>query len=376
MKKIIITYATAGIGHKKAAFAIRDALSAKKNSDIIIKIIDILEYSNAFFRKSYPTIYLLLINRLILLWGFFYYILDNRCIHNILFPIRRFLHIINCRRLIKFILNEKPDIIISTHFLTPDICLYIKNKYKINISVVTVITDYRAHSFWVSKGTDIYIVADKVTARDLVEKWGISKDKIHALGIPVEPKFALTHDRNFFRKKFDISGDSLVLLLIGGGYGVGPMLGLLTDLEKRSLRLTVITVCGHNKKLFSDIEKFKISAKFLKVTNFSYIENVDEVMAASDLYIGKPGGISITEAFTQDLPLVLIRPIPGQETRNARFIAENKIGVICKNLFEVSNTIEGFAKSKENLLEMKKNIERIKKPKAASAIADFIINNA
>ena len=339
-RKILITYATAGVGHKKASLAIKAALENKK-TDFDIKFINVLDYTNSFFKKSYPSIYLLLVNRLILLWGFLYYLSDFKIVHNLAYPLRQLSGVLNSVRFVKFLLEFKPDIVIATHFLTADICTYVKQKYKIKMRVINVVTDYRIHSFWIADGVDMYIVGHEETKTDLIKKWGIEAYKIKVMGIPVEPKFSIKHDKDFFRKKLNLPSDSFVVLLIGGGYGVGPILKILKVLNKSLLRqaqgdgeqakrvepsiprlrsgLSVMTVCGHNKRLYNRVNAFSEKTN-LDIKNYAYVDNVDELMAASDVYVGKAGGISTTEALALDLPLIFVRPIPGQEKRNAKLI--------------------------------------------------------
>lgn len=382
-KKILITYATAGVGHKKASLAIKAVLENKKR-DFDIKFINILDYTNSFFKKSYPSIYLLLVNKLILLWGFLYYLSDFKIVHNLVYPLRQFSGVLNSMRFVKFLLEFKPDIVVATHFLTADICTYVKQKYKIKMKVINIVTDYRIHSFWIADGVDTYIVGHQETRMDLLKKWRVPSEKIKVMGIPVEPKFSVKHDKNFFRKKLNLPSDSFVVLLIGGGYGVGPILKILKILNKSILRqaqdfalrqdsgLSVITVCGHNRSLYNKVNTFAKKIN-LTIRNYAYVDNIDELMAASDVYIGKAGGISTTEALNQDLPLIFVRPIPGQESRNADLMTRGGAGVRLKKVNDMVEIIEGLRHSEERVKAFKENINNMKKINAANDIADFVV---
>lgn len=370
-KKILIAYATAGIGHKKAAFAIRDALSAAQKG-LPIDTIDVLDYTNILFKKAYPSIYLTLINKLVLIWGLLYYMLDSKLLFLLFLPLRKMLHILNSVRLIKFLIEFKPDMVISTHFLMADLCAYVKKKYRIKIHVMNVITDYKPHSFWISEGVDTYIVAHEETKDQLLKKWAIPERRVKVTGIPIEPKFSIEHDRDVFRKKLDIAQDRFVVLVLSGGYGVGPIFEMLTLMNGLDLPLSIIVVCGHNKKLFTKIEHFKKDAA-IHILNLGYVDNVDELMAASDVYIGKAGGISTTEALALDLPLIFIRPIPGQESRNADLIVKKGAGLRLKSIYEIESVLRKLQSAKGEINRLKDNIRKIKKPDAARYIADLAI---
>lgn len=372
-KKVLITYATAGIGHKKASIAIKAALDKKKNEDLDVRIIDVLDFTNAFLKKIYISVYIILVNHIVLVWAILYYLLDFRIIHCFLYPLRRMSHLLNFRKLMTFMLEFKPDVVISTHFLTADLCYYLRKKYGLKFHLINVITDYRAHSFWVADNIDTYIVAHEKTRMDLMQKWGVDSNRIKIMGIPAEPKFSIKHDKKSIRDKLGLPLDQFTILLMGGGYGVGPILKILKILEDSKLSLSLLIVCGHNKKLYDGINNFNKNP-FLYIKNYQFVDNVDELMAASDVYVGKAGGINTTEALAQDLPIIFVRPIPGQEKRNARLIVDSDAAIRLRRIADLVDIIKELMESKEKIKLIKENINRIKRPDAASDIADFIVS--
>lgn len=369
-KKILIAYATAGIGHKKASLAINGALEGL-GLDADIKLIDVLDYTQPFFKKLYPCIYLLLIRRLIYLWGFLYYLLDFKIVYLLSGPFRRALHLLNSARLSKFILEYKPDVIVSTHFLLPDVCENLKKRHNLKCHLINVITDYRAHSFWISPAVDTYVVGHKKVSDELVAKWGILEDKIKVLGIPVEQKFSILQDKALLRKEMRIASDAFVAMFLSGGYGVGPLIRMLEALNTVDFSLTAITICGHNKRLHNKVEAFKKNAK-INVINFGFVDNIDRLMCVSDICIGKPGGISITEALAQNLPFIFVRPIPGQERGNVNLLAKAGTGILLKKITNILTIIKDLRCSAEKINTMKERIRRIRKPNAAADIALYV----
>jgi processive 1,2-diacylglycerol beta-glucosyltransferase len=63
-----------------------------------------------------------------------------------------------------------------------------------------------------------------------------------------------------------------------------------------------------------------------------YTTAMDEYMAASDLIVGKPGGLTTSEALASGLVFVIVSPIPGQEERNADHLLEEGAAIRCNNL--------------------------------------------
>jgi len=373
MKKILITYATAGVGHKKAAFAVRDAL-VQGNNDCIVEMIDVLDRTNAFFRRSYPVSYLILINRMIYLWQFLYYFLDLTFVHRVFYYPRVLSHIMNSLPLIRYVREFKPDVVISTHFLMPDVALYLKKRYGMKMRVINVITDYRVHSFWVSGGVDTYMVAYEETKKDLVGKWGIPEKAVIQTGIPVEPKFSLKHDRAYFRRQHSIPEDAFVILLLSGGYGMGPVFETLKALERAGVPLTVLVICGHNEALCRKVDLLAKSSG-IKIINHSYVNNIDELMAVSDLYIGKAGGISTSESLVMNLPCVFIRPIPGQESRNADLVVSGGAGVTVKHIGEISSIVKELFDDRSKIEKMRQKSALLAKPNASRDIALFALRS-
>ena len=50
-------------------------------------------------------------------------------------------------------------------------------------------------------------------------------------------------------------------------------------------------------------------------------------MAAADLLIGKPGGLTTSEALAAGLPVAVVSPYPLQEEANANFLLEHGAGL-------------------------------------------------
>lgn len=357
-KKVLITYATAGIGHRKAAQAIAEAFESK-HREIEVKLIDVLDYTNLIFKEAYCVIYLFLVNRFTFLWGFLYYSFNFKFMHFLFHPLRRAVHILNSRRFIKFLMDYKPDIVVSAHFLPADICYYLKKKHKMNMHVINVITDYRAHSFWVSSGVDTYIVGHSRVKEELVNKWGREGVNIKVFGIPVEPKFSIMHNRTLLKERLGIKTDSFTVLLLSGGYGVGPVVRILEMLDKASFPLAAIAVSGHNKKLHKKVEVFRRRSR-IRILNLGFVNNIDELMAASDICIGKAGGISTSEAFSQDLPFIFVKPIPGQEMANADLFTHLGMAIRLKKMNRLLEVVEGLKFSPGKMALLREKIKRVK----------------
>ena len=85
-------------------------------------------------------------------------------------------------------MEMQPDVVVSTHFLSSDIVSFLKRRRHLRSRLITVITDFGVHPFWLSPATDCYCVASEAT-RDILKAAGVPSEIIRVTGIPVDPKF-------------------------------------------------------------------------------------------------------------------------------------------------------------------------------------------
>lgn len=367
MRKILIIYATAGIGHKKAAIAVKKALDEMAPKDTEVTMIDALDYTNKFFKWSYLESYLLMVNKLPTFWGIMYYLTDNYFINIVVSKIRRINNWMNSGKLIKLINDTKPDVIISTHFFASEVVGDLKNRTKCSTRLITVVTDYRLHLWWIAKCTDFYVVANDDTGQELL-RVGVMKEQIKAIGIPVEPVFSKKLDRKAIFDKTGLNDGVFTVLVIGGGFGVGPIEAIVKEVGKLSVKVQMAVVCGHNDDLVRKIETLKPTIS-CDVKALGFIDNVYEYMEISDVLISKSGGITVSESLAKELPMIVISPIIGQETRNCDFLVKHRAAFRISGVDKLRPIVEDLVLHPDKDKSMKESIGRIKKPMACFDIA-------
>ena len=369
MKKILIVYATAGIGHKKASMAVKKAYEEMALPDTEVTLIDALDYTNNFFKWSYLQAYLLMVNKLPTFWGLCYYLTDNPFVDLFVSGLRRINNWANSKKLVKLILDMKPDVVISTHFFPSEVIADLKKKGVAHSKLVTVITDYRVHAWWIAEGTDYYIVASDDVKHELEDR-KVDPSIIKVMGIPIEPVFSRHLDRANIFKATGLRDDLFTILVIGGGFGVGPIEGIVKVMAGIKRDLQAAVVCGRNEELVKKIEQLKLDLKLnIKVTGF--IDNVYEYMEISDILISKSGGITVSESLAKDIPMAIISPIIGQETANCNFLIKNGAAIKVNRLEDLKGALEGLLNDPMKLDGMKESIKRIKKPNSAYDVARF-----
>lgn len=365
-KKVLILSAAVGAGHLRAAEALEKAF-VKENAAGEIKNIDVLNYTNPLFRRLYGKAYLDMVNTMPEVLGWMYDSLDKPWENE-----RRRLALdrLNTKPLIKFLKDYKPDIAVCTHFLPAEIISWLKAKGKISFPQAIVVTDFDAHAMWLCHHFEHYFVALEET-RVHLEKLGIPAEKITVSGIPIDPVFAETKDKSAMREKYGLENDKLTILVSAGGFGVGKIEHLLQALADLQTPAQILAVCGRNEELKTKLEKLsreKLNNQRITFKPIGFTTAMDEYMSAADLIVGKPGGLTTSEALAKGLIFVVVNPIPGQEERNSDHLLEKGCAIKCNNLPTLAYKIDEFLNDKTRFQAMKENVFRLARPNAAVEI--------
>ncbi len=359
--KILIIHASAGAGHTKAAEAVLNGI--KETTDWQVTLVDILDFTYPFYKKLYQKGYAVLVSRFSWLWGIFFELTDVVWLRGIVRIIRRMINHMNTRGLIRYLEKEKFDDVISTHFFSNEVLGYLKRNRMINARIVSIVTDFDVHSIWLAEGIDQYAVASDFTKERLVQL-GVAGEKIKVSGIPVDRKFCVKRDRNALRDALGLRRDLFTVLVATGSFGIGPIEEIITALNG----FQILVVCGHNQHLFKSLSQKK--QEFLKVNGL--VNNMDELMAAADVMITKPGGLSISEALVSHLPLIFFNAIPGQETHNIEVLKKYSIGLSRCSIVQMVQELKKFQASPELLSAAQNNTQRLARPNAVSEIIALI----
>ncbi len=357
---ICVIHATAGAGHKKAAEAIYNGLKAAGESVVIV---DALDYTNPFFKHSYPTSYVFLVTNLPHAWQFFFYFLDIPYLQPLVYLIRRIYNGINTIALQKWVVAQNFDVIVCTHFMSAQVIGLMKKQGRIKAKVICAVTDFDVHRIWVNPGIDYYTVACDFT-RDKVIGLGIDPACVHVTGIPTDERFGQSYDRAALRRKLGWDEKAFTVLIATGSFGMGPIKELIDGLGDHQLAV----VCGHNKDLYQSLS----SKSNARTHILGLVNNMYELMAASDVMVTKPGGLSVAEALSVGLPMVFFSAIPGQETGNIRVLKSYGAGDDQQAVPDIIRTISQFSSDDKLLDERKSNMAVLSKPHSVRDIIRVI----
>ena len=372
LRKVLLLSASAGAGHVRAAEAIEKAFKEDANGDgREVHHLDILNYTNKVFRHLYSKAYIDLVNKLPEVPGWVYDKLDKPWKNE-----RRRLALdkLNTRPLVKLLRGYQPDLIVCTHFLPAEIVSWLKAKERLASRQVIIVTDFDVHAMWLVHHYEHYFVAID-EARAYLEALGIPARKITVSGIPIDPVFAKRKDKQEMRAKHGLAPDRTTILLSAGGFGVGSVDALIASLLPLQHRAQVVAICGRNEELKKRLQKLAARAKpdaTVLLKPFGYTKEMDELMTASDLVLGKPGGLTTSEALAKGLVFVIVNPIPGQEERNSDHLLEGGVGIRCNNLPVLSYKLDKLLADPKRFASMQERARRLGRPAAAKEIVDRI----
>ena len=365
LRRLLILSASYGEGHQQAALAVRDALM-EENPDLDLQIVDYLEMVHPMLNSVARYCYMKSVRFAPALYGLFYKGTSRIAPSSL---IQRRLNHLGYEDLAEYLSTYKPDVILSTFPTPAGVVSMLKEQGLIDIPAATVITDHAIHSQWIHHYTDHYFVGSEHVKRGLMIR-GVDERRISVTGIPVRPAFLAANNRAEVRAKLGLEDDYPTLLIMGGAYGVlGDIVQICEELFQSDRRAQLIVVCGRNEKLRQTIEQLSKDAKN-PVWVFGFTREVHELMAVSDLIVTKAGGLTISEALAMELPMLLYRPIPGQETQNATFLVKSRVAVLARTRRQVLGHIDRLLRDDgTRLRRMRVNTNTIRKVTAARDIA-------
>lgn len=369
-KKIVILYAALGGGHFKAAEAIKNYILENKPG-CSVEMLDALKYANKAVDKIIINSYVNMARYSPELWGNIYKLSAKQySVANFSNAVQRLLSL----KLVKYLNEQKPDIIISTHPFITEMCAILKKKNQVNSKLNVIITDYASHRFWELKPEfiDNYFVANNEIKYKMGFN-GIDLNKIHVTGIPVSPAFLKKYDKEKIYEEFGLDKNKKTVLIFGGGeYGLSNVKTFYKGLIDTDLDIQIVTVAGKrqkSQKMFADIA----NGSNKKVIILGYTTKVPELMNIADLIISKPGGLTTTEIITTHVPFAIINPIPGQEEENAEFLEQKGVAVWLKKHDKIEEELYKILNDPEKLQKMKINARLLAKKNSTRDICETLL---
>jgi len=367
--RLLVLYASAGAGHMQAARAISQA--AEECPSITAKNIDILDHTPAYFKKLYRGSYLEIVRRIPELWGYLFHRSYKYKKPTITSRLHHSIGNMHLAPLVKYVKEFKPDALVFTHFLGWEALGKLKRTKGFNIPFYCIVTDFTIHSFWISKHVHKYYVATEGEKR-ILNSHKVNSKNIMLSGIPVSPKFAKPFSKASLRKKLKLKQGLPMALMISGRYNLSGYEQLMLSFKDVRKPLQIVALAGKNKALLERLKKIGKRLKQHKVTVYGIVDNMHELMQASDIVVSKPGGLTTSEVLASKTLMGVIDPIPGQEMRNTDYLLESGVAIRIHDMETGGFKIGDLLQSKRRLEGMRRHLKYVSRPRAAYNIVSDI----
>lgn len=371
-KRILLTYAMYGNGHRAIAQYI-ESYFKQQDPELEILAIDLLKYSTPilggvsqkvtdFFLLKFPTG-----------WSFIYNLFDTKISSAI--ANQTSLSLFKNKKMKKVIEDFNPDLTISTHFFGSSLIDYYNRKGVIRSKLITVVTDYEAHSLWLKgyKREQAIVVGDKDEVNYLIKK-GVEKSKIKPIGIPINPIVNSDFDVIKATKKYGFTGERPICLFFGGGGNGGTLsLPYIRKIIKSNLKIDFIYVAGKNQDSKEKVDKWIADYNAKNIKTLGYVNNVPELLQICDFVVSKPGGAQSTESLYFKKPIIMINCSGGQEVANYRYFVKNGYGRHFRTLYMFNKFIKKISDDPSVIEKMKQNMAKNKNDKAMEKLYDIAV---
>lgn len=362
---VLILSVSAGGGHGRAAFAIKEKLEQRYPGSRCL-IVDTLKYINPIVNKLIIGSYLNAVRKTPQIYGKLYKVSENGySICDLSKTVNKLLSF----GIINLINEYDPSAIVCTHPFPLQMLSSLKIKNRIDVPSVGILTDFVVHPLWFHDCVDAYIVDHENMKVQMASK-GIPDETIYAYGIPTSSEFLVKKDRKTVLGQLGLD-DMLTVLIMGGSLGYGEIENVYLSLLNSERNIQIVVLTGKNQKLKHQLEKYALDTR-KKASIVGYTNNVSDYMDAADFLITKPGGMTISEALIKQIPILVMSPIPGQEEGNANYLIKNGAAARILDNNCADKLVDYLAGNPLRMMQMKEAAKLLSRPYASENIVNLL----
>lgn len=367
--KILILTISLGQGHNSVANCIAKQLNLMGQENIII---DMYEYISPLLKEIMSRGYLFTMDsaaKLRPLAKEVYHLNENRQIDSDELSISSIIKHFQASELRKFIDHYRPDVIICTQVYTAQVVALLKGSGCTNAFSIGIVTDFTIQTYWQDTLELDFIVTATSQLEYQLKQRGIPPQKMLPFGIPIDSKFKTKMPTAAARRSLGLSESLPTMLIMGGSMGFGKIDDEIQELDMLDFDFQCMVVCGSNNKLFNKLTSIK-SAHCFQI--YSYTNQIDMMMSASDLIITKPGGVTTSEALVMGLPIIIVNPIPGMEERNTEFLCATGAAINVTKTFTLAEAVSLVLHYPQNKQRLSQAALSLSQPDSTLTLCSFI----
>ncbi|MBI4369680.1 MAG: hypothetical protein HY547_05575 [Elusimicrobia bacterium] len=368
-KKVLILYAARGSGHEAAAKALASAFETNLGWGVHC---DSLMTPGSLTPPIVKFFYQLTVAKTPYLWNHVY---NNRFYFSMIRRLEPIFYKRDYFHLKEMIRRHNPHVIVATHALALRALAGINPEHFPRLPIFAVPTDFLVHRYWAASSVDAYLTASEEAARNLCH-YGVDASRIRVIGLPIAPAFARLPGRAECRRRLGCGQDKFFVLVMGGRSGFFPYSELLEIISQTSCdyRIEWIFLTGESRRMAALMTQRTRLNCDRRVRLIGYTDKIDEYMAAADLIVTKAGGLTLAEAFSASLGIIISRPLPGQEIFNARHLARHQAVLWIDDLGLLMERVKSLLteSGQHQLKRLRDSARLLARPNAAGDIVRFI----
>ena len=371
-KKIHFAMIEAGGGHKTPALAVVEALEELFPGKYQIKVLDFMkDLGCTNLDDAHKKLWKYLLKHPDLTKGI-------QTFDFITGPVNIQIYKLFLDRVAKYVMrylyNEKPDLVFSTHYFNTMSIAHIRKTYEIGPILINSLTEiFDFDSYWYLKNVDHYIVASKQAEKKLLKK-KFPRDKLHLFPYPVRRSFfEIKRSKTEILDSLGLDDCQKTLLVTLGSEGIGSIYRMIETLVKKSFPLNVIAVAGKNDQLRQQLERdFGSQDQKTRVVALGFQEHINELIYASDFCFIKPGPATTWEVLSMKKPIIFFESAQLSENPNIKFVVDNRVGYYAGNMPRKLSQIVDWFLGGYGLQECRRAYEDITIKNGSKAIARFL----
>lgn len=358
----------AGGGHRRISEAVASGLESVTAGSAQVSIEDIFALDRDSLSYRLMRAYGPIIRHVPSLHGLAYHAANGR------WRVRRFINrpqpslLLKVRGLVR---EFQPTVVITTHPMVQSLIMDALEAESLQAPVLAQVTELVSiHASWVEPRITAYAVATE-EARLGVLRHGAPAARVRVVGLPTGPRFCQPcPPAADARRALGLDPDRFTLLALGGGEGAGKLQMAVEALAGSGLALQLVVVCGHNATLERQLRA--LAAPF-PLHVYGYVDNIAELMAASDVVLTKGGPQTLSEAFACGRPVLVTQTLPGQERGNERLVERHRAGFYVPTAARVVAATARLALDEELRAAMAEAARRLAQPHAAATVAEWAL---
>lgn len=351
MKKVYFMIYDMGAGHRSTANALTEVVE-KRGLPWQIQIVDV--FKEVFNQNINHHIY----NELILKKKWAKLINDPFLVP--LFKLQiRLRHRTWRNQLRQYWHKQQPDLVVSLLPLVNRVLFESLQAELPQTPFVTSITDFAdcPPNFWIEPQKQLLICPSEQTVQQAKSSGYLEKSIFQTSGVVIHPRFNEpgTIDPSVERQRLGLDPDLPTGLVIFGSYGSKEMIEIAKRLERSSLNLQLIYICGRNEQLAKELRN--LPSRFPKHVE-GFTKQIPYYMDLCDFFIGKPGSVGVSEAIARNLPVITEcnhTTTLFQERASADWLSKHEFGIVVEDFCEITQAVTQLI-APENLPRYQANV--------------------